>query len=63
MKTLNLHLRQTNQRRINVFYLSPQDNRAASTQMEITKFLGHEDRPRTLREMFADDEVEPDEDL
>lgn len=54
MKPFSLHARQTNQRRMNAFYLSPQHESTASTQIEIQKFRGHEDRPRTLREMFAD---------
>lgn len=62
MKPLSLHARQTNQRRMNAFYLSPQLESTANTQIEIQKFLGHEDRPRTLREMFADADFAGDDD-
>jgi len=43
------------------FYLSP-EGRRADDQIEISAYLPHEDRPRTLREMFADTEIDADED-
>ena len=58
---LNLHARQTNQRRMSRFYLAHLDAAASSAQAEFEKFSKHEDRPRTPREMFADDEQESDD--
>lgn len=60
VKHLNLHARQANQRRMTAFYLSP-EGRNIEDQMEIAAYLPHEDRPRTLREMFADTEIDSDE--
>ncbi|MCI2810479.1 hypothetical protein [Eoetvoesiella caeni] len=62
MKPLSLHARQTNQRRMTAFYLSPQQENAANNQIEIKKFKGPEDRPRTLREMFPDADFSGDDD-
>ena len=61
MKPLSLHARQASQRRMTAFYLSP-EGRRADDQVEISAYLPHEDRPRTLREMFADTEIDVDED-
>lgn len=61
MKPLSLHARQVSQRRMTAFYLSP-EGRNADDQIEITAYAPHEDRPRTLREMFADTEIDSDED-
>ncbi len=43
------------------FYLSHLDEAASSAQAEFEKFSKHEDRPRTPREMFADDEQDSDD--
>lgn len=59
---LNLHARQTNQRRMSRFYLSHLDEAASSAQAEFEKFSKHEDRPRTPREMFADDDEQENDD-
>ncbi len=60
MKTLNLHSRLASQRRMTAFYLSP-EGRELDDQMEILAYSQHEDRPRTLREMFADTELDGDD--
>lgn len=62
MKHIMQHFRQINQRRMTAFYLSSHTDTgsgvAAQHQMEAFKPL--EDRPRSLREMFADLEYEVD---
>jgi len=59
---LNLHARQTNQRRMSRFYLSHLDAAASNAQAEFERFSKHEDRPRTAREMFADDDEQENDD-
>jgi hypothetical protein len=61
MKLFGLHMRQMHQRRINSFYMLPAQQPTEQTQNHITTFAPHEDRPRSLREMFADTEFDIDE--
>ncbi|MBV6307048.1 hypothetical protein KVP10_19330 [Candidimonas humi] len=60
MKHIMQYIRQINQRRMTAFYLSSHGDMGgggpAQHQMEAFKPL--EDRPRSLREMFADLEYE-----
>ena len=58
MKPLSRYARQLHQRRISAFFLLDHDSAQSDRQIEITTFSPHEDRPRTLREMFADTEVD-----
>lgn len=61
MKPLSRYARQLHQRRISAFFLLKHDSNKTDGQIEITTFSPHEDRPRTLREMFPDAEIDPDE--
>ncbi|NYT77903.1 hypothetical protein H0A71_12925 [Alcaligenaceae bacterium] len=61
MKPLSRYARQLHQRRISAFFLLKHDTGRSDRQIEITTFSPHEDRPRTLREMFPDAEIDPDE--
>ncbi|NYT38998.1 hypothetical protein ERD78_19260 [Allopusillimonas soli] len=61
MKPLSLHARQMNQRRVTAFYLSPERPAPDDGQSDMKHFRPHEDRPRSLREMFSDEEIDGDE--
>ena len=61
MKPLSLPARQMRQRRINAYYMMPDKQHDQTDQLEIGTFPPHEDRPRTLREMFADYEMDNDD--
>jgi hypothetical protein len=60
------YARQLNQRRMSAFYLLPQPNndgrQPARGQLSLENVSSTEDRPRTLREMFADIEYDNEED-
>ena len=62
MKRLLFHAQQLHQRRMSAFWLLPQtlseDDESALGQLRLTSFPEHEDRPRTLREMFSDAEYD-----
>ncbi|OWT55224.1 hypothetical protein [Candidimonas nitroreducens] len=61
MKHIMQYIRQINQRRMTAFYLSSHGDIGgdpAQHQIEVFKPLA--DRPRSLREMFADLEYEAD---
>lgn len=65
MKNLMRYARQVNQRRMTAFYLLPQpgdnDMQSSKDQLRIEHIVSHEDRPRSLREMFADVEYDNDD--
>ncbi|GAB2896567.1 hypothetical protein [Paralcaligenes ginsengisoli] len=65
MKQLMLY-RQINQRRMSAFYLSPQHGSEAKPfsqdQLVLDTHVPTEDRPRSLREMFADIEYDNEDD-
>lgn len=58
MKRLLYHAQQLHQRRMSVFWLLPkplsEDDESALGQLRLHSLPEHEDRPRTLREMFSD---------
>ena len=65
MKHLLRYVRQLNQRRMTAFYLLPQhsdeEKYTLHGQLPLESFAPTEDRPRSLREMFADVEYENEE--
>lgn len=66
MRRLLFHAQQLHQRRMSVFWLLPQpqseDDESVLGQLRLHSLPEHEDRPRTLREMFADVEYENEND-
>lgn len=65
MKHIMQYTRQVNQRRMTAFYLYSHANTGRDTagaQHQMEAFRPAEDRPRSLREMFADIEYDADED-
>lgn len=64
MRRLLFHAQQLHQRRMSVFWLLPEsareDEESALGQLRLTSLPEHEDRPRTLREMFSDMEYDND---
>ncbi|HUH88352.1 MAG TPA: hypothetical protein VL003_09925 [Pusillimonas sp.] len=64
MKRLLYHAQQLHQRRMSVFWLLPQspseDDESALGQLRLKSLPQHEDRPRTLREMFHDLDYDTD---
>ncbi len=65
MKQLLHHARQLNQRRMSAFYLLPEPGVSNSAnqpgQLSLQNIPPPDDRPRSLREMFADTEYDSDE--
>ena len=66
MKQLLHHARQLNQRRMSAFYLLPEPGvsnaSSRSGQLPLQHIPPPDDRPRSLREMFADTEYDSDDD-
>ncbi|MCQ9617088.1 hypothetical protein L1889_10540 [Paenalcaligenes niemegkensis] len=66
MKHLMRYVRQLNQRRMTAFHLLPQSNDEKQAvlhgQLRLESFAPIADRPRSLREMFADTEYENEND-
>ena len=62
MRRLLFHAQQLHQRRMSAFWLLPkplrEDEESALGQLRLHAFPEHEDRPRTLREMFSDIEYD-----
>src|SRR5690606_12987109 len=65
LKRLLFHAQQLHQRRMSVFWLLPkplsEDDESAMGQLRLKSLPEHEDRPRTLREMFSDQEYDENE--
>jgi len=65
LKQLLHHARQLNQRRMSAFYLLPEPGVAGNAnrpgQLSLQNIPPPDDRPRSLREMFADTEYDSDE--
>lgn len=62
MKQLLHHARQLHQRRMSAFYLLPEKDSRSPSQLPLEHIPQLEDRPRTLREMFADIEYDNEDD-
>jgi len=60
MKPLMHYMRQLHQRRINAFFFSTEESSAA--QLSLQHIARPQDRTRSLREMFADQEYDNDDD-
>lgn len=60
MKHLMHYMRQLHQRRINAYFFS--DQQETSGQLPLVHVPRPKDRNRTLRELFADQEYDSDED-
>jgi len=60
MKPLMHYMRQLHQRRINAFFFSGRESDAA--QLSLQHIPRPQDRTRSLREMFADQEYDNDDD-